>query len=265
MLINRLEKRFGHLAIPNLTVFLIVGQVLAFIAQQLNPDVLERIALIPNRVLDGEFHRLFTFLFVPPGGILFFVLFAWYLFHLMGTALEQFWGTFRYNLFLLIGYLATIATSFLTPDGFITFGYVQASVLLAFAWLNPYFELRIMFILPIQIRWLALLTWVGYGFSAATGTWEVKLQIAAAVLNFFVLFGREVWQWMVDGRRVMQRKAKLIASARREPEYFHICEVCGVTDKTDPQMDFRYCSRCNGNLAYCSQHLQDHDHVQDDE
>jgi len=265
MLINYLEKRFGRFAIPNLTVLLIAGQVLAFGAQMVNPDVLERIVLIPNRVLDGEVQRLLTFMFVPPGDILFFALFAWYLFHLMGTALEHYWGTFRYNLFLLIGYLATVADGFLTPDGFITFGYVQASVFLAFAWLNPYFELRIMFILPVQIRWLALLTWIGYGYGAATGTWEIKLQIAAAVLNFFVFFGREVWQRLLNGRQMMRRQAKRIASARKEPDYFHICAVCGLTDKSDPKMDFRYCSRCNGNLAYCSQHLQDHNHVRNDE
>jgi len=122
-----------------------------------------------------------------------------------------------------------------------------------------------MFILPVQIRWLALLTWIGYGYGAATGTWEIKLQIAAAVLNFFVFFGREVWQRLLNGRQMMRRQAKRIASARKEPDYFHICAVCGLTDKSDPKMDFRYCSRCNGNLAYCSQHLQDHNHVRNDE
>lgn len=244
-------------------MILIIGQVLTYVAGQRDPELWERLALIPGKVLDGEFLRLITFLFLPPGSALIWAFFFWYLFYLMGTALEHFWGTFRYNVFLLIGYVATVAVSFLTPDGIFTNQFVQGTVFLAFAYLNPTFELLLFFILPVQIRWLALLTWIGYAIGFIWGSWIIRLQIAASVLNFFIFFGSDIFLRMKSGRRFMAQQARRFAE--KEPEYFHICAVCGITDKSDPQMDFRYCSRCSGNRAYCSEHLSDHEHVLDDE
>ena len=263
--IHWLERRFGRFAVPNVTAVLIVGQVMAWIAEQINPGAVVNIVLIPGRVLNGEVYRLVSFLFLPPGTNLLFAFFYWYLFYLMGTALEMYWGAFRYNLFLLIGYVATVATGFILPGSVVTNHFVEGTVFLAFAFLNPTFELRLFFILPVQIRWLALLAWIGYGAMFVFGSWPVRLQVAASLLNFFVFFGRDILVRMRDGRRVMARQAKRFAAARAEPDYFHICAVCGITDKTHPDMDFRYCSRCSGNRAYCTEHLRNHEHVRDDQ
>src|SRR4051812_9260559 len=116
-ILSRLDAKFGRYAVPNLTVVLIIGQVLAYVTQQLNPaqpgfNVLERIRMFPDRVLAGEYWRLITFLFDPPTTNLIFAVFFWYLFYLMGTTLEVTWGTFRYNVFLLIGYIGSIACAF---------------------------------------------------------------------------------------------------------------------------------------------------------
>ncbi|MBR4098714.1 MAG: hypothetical protein IKK44_01845, partial [Clostridium sp.] len=43
--------------------------------------------------------------------------------------------------------------------------------------------------------------------------------------------------------------------------YLHKCTVCGVTDADDPDMEFRYCSKCNGYYCYCMNHINDHVHV----
>ena len=107
-MLTYLERRFGKFAIPNLTVILIVGQVLMFVAGRRDEALLERILLLPQNVLDGEVYRLLTFLFSPPTGQLIWAFFYWYVWYIMGTALENYWGTFRYNVFLLIGYTATI-------------------------------------------------------------------------------------------------------------------------------------------------------------
>ncbi len=42
----------------------------------------------------------------------------------------------------------------------------------------------------------------------------------------------------------------------------HRCAVCGRTELDDPNLEFRYCSKCNGNYEYCSDHLFTHEHVQ---
>src|SRR5437868_10703687 len=82
-ILSRLDAKFGRFAVPNLTVVLIIGQVLAYVAQQLNPaqpgfNVLERIRMYPDRVLAGEYWRLVTFLFVPPPSNMIFAVFFWY-------------------------------------------------------------------------------------------------------------------------------------------------------------------------------------------
>lgn len=258
-LINSLERRFGRFAVPNLTMLLIVGQVLLYGLSQRDPKLMERILLIPARVLDGEVYRLLTFLFLPPGAMIIWAIFFWYLFYLMGTALEAYWGTFRYNLFLLIGYLATIGAAFLTPDAAVGNWFLEGTVFLAFAWLNPRFTLHIFFVLPVQIRWLATLTWIGFGLLFLIGPWSVRLTIAASVLNFFVFFGRDVMFRVKTGRKHMVRQAKRFTE--KPPEYIHRCTVCGITDTSHPKMDFRYCSRCSGDQAYCSEHLKSHEHV----
>lgn len=141
-LLDRLERIFGRFALPQVTIGLIVGQVVAYVAVVVKPEVHDRLVLVPDKVLQGEWWRLFSFLITPPGGLLLLVLFVWYLFYLMGTSLEEHWGTFRYNVYLLVGYLATVGVSFLVPDEAATNGYLMGSVFLAFAFLYPDFELR---------------------------------------------------------------------------------------------------------------------------
>ena len=41
----------------------------------------------------------------------------------------------------------------------------------------------------------------------------------------------------------------------------HRCAVCGRTELDDPNLEFRYCSRCNGDYEYCQDHLFTHTHV----
>ncbi len=41
----------------------------------------------------------------------------------------------------------------------------------------------------------------------------------------------------------------------------HRCSVCGRTNLTNPDLTFRYCSKCAGNHEYCQDHLFTHVHV----
>ncbi len=263
-LLDKLERRLGFLAVPNVTLGLIVCQAFAYFLTLTPRDVdgenpLVRLFLIPNLVLAGEVWRLVTFLVVPPFTNVIFALFFWYVFYLMGTALEHYWGVFRYNVYLLIGYAATVAVSFLAPGVPASNGYLQASVFLAFAFLYPEFEMRLFFLIPVQIKWLALLAWIGYGWILLFGSWIDRLLVAASICNFLLFFGWEIFGLMRAGRRRMALRAAEFATAERT--HFHRCTVCGITDRTHPTMEFRYCSKCQGACGYCTEHLTRHEHV----
>ena len=257
-LLDRLERKFRPYAVPNLTLVIIMGQVLAYILNQSNPQILERMVLVPRLVLEGEVWRLGSFCFVPPITNLLFFFFAMMIFHMMGSALEQAWGTVRYNLFLMSGYLATVGVAFVYPDQMATNMFIGTSVFLAFAWLYPDYVFYIMFVLPVKVRWLALLTWISLIYALIVGEMETRLFVLAGVANFLLFFGSEIIQRTRSKGRRIQHKAQASADAKKPK---HECVVCGVTDKTDPTIEFRYCSKCEGALCYCENHLRDHAHV----
>jgi hypothetical protein len=93
------------------------------------------------------------------------------------------------------------------------------------------------------------------------GDWTTRALATAAVANFLLFFWREIFDRVRTGRRRMSMQAAHIAARAKQPAYRHRCAACGVTDKSDPQEEFRYCSKCAGGLAYCSKHLRDHEHV----
>jgi hypothetical protein len=263
-LLDYLERKVGRFAVPQVTAGLIACQVVVYLAGFVldrpgREPIASRLEFIPGLVLQGEVWRLLTFLVMPPFTNIVFAFFFWYLFYLMGTALERTWGTFRYNVYLLLGYVATVGLAFILPGAPATNAYLQGSVFLAFAYLYPDFEMYLFFILPVKIKWLALVTWIGYGLVLIFGSWEARLMVLASVCNFLVFFGKDIVQRVRTGRRRMEIQARRYATA--EPAYYHRCTVCGITDRTNPDMDFRYCSKCAGNHGYCMQHLHSHEHV----
>ncbi len=268
-LLVRLERKLGRFAVPNITIALIIGQIVVYAMSEFTPPqagqepVVLRLMLIPNLVLAGEVWRLVTFLAIPPITNIIFAFFFWYLFYLMGTALEHFWGAFRYNIYLLVGYLATVAVSFLIPEQAASNGYLQGSVFLAFAFLYPNFELYLFFILPVKIKWLAMFTWIGYFLMAAVGDAMTRLLVLASVCNFLLFFVGDIWDRVKTGRRRMATQAAHFGVKKRD--YFHRCVVCGITDRTHPDMEFRYCSECVGSCGYCTEHVHNHEHVTADE
>jgi hypothetical protein len=257
VLLDKLDRKFRHFAVPNITPYLIIGQVFFYLVSMTERFDIMRIVLIPDLVLAGEWWRLITFIFIPPATNVVFVFFTWYLFYLMGTALEGHWGAFRYNLFLLIGYIFTVAASFLVPGSIATNVFIGGSVFLAFAFLYPDFALYIFFILPVKIKWLALITWIGYGWQLLTGSWETRYLVTASIGNFLVFFGRDILWKIKTGRRKMALQVRDISGAK---EAFHRCTACGVTDLSKPNMEFRYCRECGG-LGYCKDHIVNHEHV----
>ncbi len=257
-LLDKIEKKLGRFSVPHLTLYIIIGQALFYIlwiTKRINLDV---IFLIAGRVLDGQVWRLFTFPFVPPEWNAVFAFFAWYLFFLMGTALENQWGAFRYNIFLLIAYLTTVGVSFITPEMPMTNAYIGGSVFLAFVFLYPDFTVYLFFLLPVKVKWLALVTWIGYFIGFVLGGWATRLTILASVANFLLFFGRDIILRIKSARRRMGLQAQQLV---RDNKPFHRCTVCGKTDKSHPDAEFRYCGQCKPTRCYCKDHVCDHEHI----
>jgi hypothetical protein len=273
--IDRLEAKYGRYAVPNLTVFLIVGQVLAYLANSApgaagRGPLLGSILFEPDKVLAGEWWRLVTFLFTPPSTNPLFAFFFWYLFYLMGTTLEANWGALRYNLYLLLGYAASVVMAFVAwfaagvPGESASNAFLYGTVFLAFARLYPDFVMYIFFILPVKIRWLAILTWIMYGATILFARdWMAPAMVVAATFNYLVFFGRDVMHDMKHRHRRMQFQSRSLhgGNVKGGRKMNHECRVCGLSSADSPKTQFRYCSECGGDYCYCPEHLANHEHV----
>lgn len=262
-LLNRLEKRFSHLAIPNVILILIVAQLFMYVMIMIGHFDYDGIQLYPQAVLNGEWWRLFSFVISPPwiaaGGFdAIFLAIFWYLFWMMGSALEQTWGAFRFNVYLLLGILFAIAGAFVgqlfvpnTPI-VVTVLYLEASVFFAFATLFPNFEFLMMFVLPVKVKWLAMLSAaalvlsvLGAVFSGAL--WAVIVTLSPFV-NYFLFFRSHALQGAQNRARRKSFEKERRAAAE---EAMHTCSQCGATDKTDPGRDFRYRALDGDTVCVC--------------
>ena len=132
--LDNLERKYGRYAIPNATIAIVIGQAFLYLFSYSGQLDSTRALLISQLVLEGDWWRLLTFPFVPPSASLFFIFFALYVFYLMGGALEGHWGAFRYNIFLLTGYVMTVAGH---PFSFPTTQQATSSSAVPFSWPLP--------------------------------------------------------------------------------------------------------------------------------
>jgi len=252
--LNKLERRLEPLAIPNITLYIVIAQVFVLLAVLLGQIQLSQLHLWPVLVTQGEVWRLFTFVAVPPStGML--VAFALYLFYLYGNALEDYFGVVRYNLFLLVGYLLTVGLAFISPYAAATNLFLGGAVFLAFAFLNPDFTLNLFFILPVKIKWIALITWVFYGFTFIVGGATERLGVLAATGNFLIFFGKDVIQRVRTGRHRVKQQAKREKLRQELSGPMHKCSICERDSDASPELDFRYRTEGENEVCYCDEHL----------
>jgi hypothetical protein len=254
-LISSLEKRFGSWAIPNITLYLLLVQVVGIVLLRGGYSAAEDLLLSGGLVLAGQGSRLLSFMMIPPTLSPIFLIFAFYIFYRMGTALEEQWGTFRYNLYILLGYLFTIIAAFIVPSAYISNSFFLGGVFLAFATLFPNFELLILFILPVKVKWLGFLTAGLYGLALLTADLGTRLCVIAAFANYLIFFGKD----LLSRVKASQRRQGFVAErASTAEQALHVCSECGVSDKSDETMTFRYCSTCG--KCFCETHIGNHDH-----
>lgn len=270
--LDKLEKKFGRFAIPNLTMYLIGAYIIGFGIYYFLPGLFKWLTLEPYFILKGQVWRVISWVLVPPSGSLISIIFIVLLYYSLGTALERAWGTFRYNVYIFSGILFTVigafALYFIAGIGMIGYGglfstyYINMSIFLAFAVSYPDMELLLYFIIPIKMKWMAILyaVFILYGFIA--GNFISKVAIAASLLNFVVFFLSTKKGY---SPKQQMRKKKYQKQSRPHMTYSngarHRCAVCGRTELDDPNLEFRFCSKCNGNYEYCQDHLFTHEHV----
>ena len=195
-----MEYKFGRFAIHNLMLYVVLSMGIVFIVHLLGIPVISMLMFDSAAIMRGEVWRLVTFIFIPPNMSPIFIIFSLYLYWMFGSALEAQWGTFRFNLFYLCGMLGTMLGALfmgwvLTGNvvGWAFNNYINWSLFVAFAILFPNFELRLFFVLPVKIKWMALLMVVLMLWSFVTSPWWYRLTIVISLANLLLFFYKELW------------------------------------------------------------------------
>lgn len=258
---DMLERKLGRFAIPNLMVYIVVINAVVYALDTMATGGLlaNKLMLVPQLVVKGEVWRLITFIFIPPSSNMIFIFFALYFYYLVGSGLEQEWGSFRFNIYYFFGMAATILASFITGSS-ASATYLNLSLFLAFARIYPDFQILLFFVLPVKVKYLGWLNWAVIAYTVVLMPIPDKVAAAASVINFFLFFGRDMIKGARNRGTVYGNRIRFNTKVS-EKASFHKCAVCGITEKDDPHMEFRYCSKCEGDYEYCSAHLKNHQHI----
>lgn len=281
--IDKLERKFGRFGIPNLTIYMIVCYVIGYALMIVNPGILNWLSLEPAYILRRQVWRLVTWVLYPPStsGVLWFAIAVLFFYYPIGTSLERTIGTFKYTLYILSGVIFTILGAFilyfllggnvLVGNVFSTY-YISLSTFLAYAMCYPDMQVLLMFIIPVKMKWMAIFYVVIVVYEMIqyimAGAWYLVIPIVASLLNFIIFyFGtkdfsrynpKEVHR-RNEFRRAMEPQGRMKSGSGSVTK--HKCAICGRTELDDPNLEFRFCSRCNGNYEYCQDHLFTHTHV----
>lgn len=290
-LLNKLEKKFGKYAIKNLMYYVILLYALGFVILLVNPDIYSNLlSLNAQAILSGQIWRIFTYIIYPPTGSLITILISLYFYYTVGTLLERQWGTFRFNLYFFTGVLLHAAAAifiYLVWGMVLEMGtyYLNLSMFFAFAAMFPEMQVLFMWLIPIKMKWLAYIDGIYFAVTIVAGflseylSGEMILRLygfgiiankayavmaLVSLLNFLIYASTFRSVQRMSPREVYRRKAfeqKMAQAQAQKNMPRHRCAVCGRTEKDDPNLEFRYCSKCEGNYEYCQEHLFTHEHV----
>lgn len=187
-LLDRLSYKFRRICIPNLMLYLVIAMAGVYIVELFVPNV----SLISYMIFDrelifaGQWWRVITWILIPPSSSIIFIIFSLYFYYLIGLGLEHSWGSFKFNLYYLVGIIATIIGGFITGTTDNTF--LNYSLFFAFAILYPDFQVMLFFIIPIKIKWLALVDLLFFIISLIFSPMYIRVAIIASMLNFILFF-----------------------------------------------------------------------------
>ena len=290
-MLNKLERKFGKYSIEHLMNWLIglyvIGFLLVLGSRITNINFLSFMTLEPYYIIHHfQIWRIFTWIMIPETSNLLFFAIMLLLYYQLGNALENTWGTFRFNAYIFVGMIFTVIGAFILygiaaasagsgaiigVGNYFSMKYINLSIFLAFATCFPDMEILLYFIIPVKMKWMALIYAVIIGYNVIVSGWGARVAIIASVLNFVIFFLGSRNYKRVDPRDIHRRREfkRKVNNARENAGYKnadgqisrHKCAICGRTELTNPELEFRFCSKCNGNYEYCQDHLFTHKHV----
>lgn len=274
------KNNFG---IANLTTLLIAGYIIGYILQIASPNVLAYLTLDPYQILHGQVWRLITWLVVPPSGFDVFTLLMLYFYYRVGTLLENIWGTAKYSRYILGGIGITMVSSFLlyaylqfgmgitgaelqyySAIGSLSFStyYINLSIFMGYAATFPDMMVLYFFVIPLKVKVLGIIDLLMLLYYFFVGGLFSKFAIGAALVNMgiFLLTNKVA----INPKEIIRQqnfKKEVKQATKMAPVHRHKCTICGQTEESNPELEFRFCSKCNGNYEYCSNHLFTHEHI----
>lgn len=256
-LLDRLERRFDRFAIPGLLRVVASFQVICFLLIYAKPGFAEVLMLTPAAWTKWEVWRFFTFCFIPGTTSLLWIFFAVMILLLIGDQLEAEWGKFRLNLYYFSSVAALWAgTALLGPGAAFVMeqqasSLLYSSLFLAFATVVPNYTFMIFFILPVKVKWLALLTGLAYAYEFFSLP-QMRIPLLLALLPYGLFALPIAYRRFRHGARVTVRRATFQADSMPKGQAFHVCKVCGRTEISDPTLEFRI---AGDDEEYCAEHL----------
>ena len=269
---NRIERFcYEHpgFGIKNLMMYISIANVAFWVLGAINRPFLSYLSFDAAAILHGQVWRLVTFMLYPPStGLLAFI--AFYFYYWIGSTLEQYWGSGQFTIYFFSGVILTILYGFLIY--FITGSnvrldsqYIYLSMFFSFAALFPDMQVLFMYIIPIKMKYLAIVDAVFFALAVITNPFPVNLLPIVAVLNFFIFCGGDLLSHVRPNRTSrstvnFRKESRRIRREQQSKLYTHKCAVCGRTDVDYPNLEFRYCSRCQGYHCFCIDHINNHIH-----
>lgn len=277
--VDRFCARHPRFGIPNLMLYIVIGNVAVYLLTLLtrnnDANALAFLTFTLRGLLRGEIWRIVTFIFIPVSSSPFLMIISLYFYYWIGSTLERQWGTARFTLYYLSGVLLTVIGAILACliTGLYDVNvagatYVNLSLFLAFAVLFPDVQVLLMFIIPVKMKWLAILDGALFLLEAVSslikGNWVGVVLPIVALLNFVVFVWPEVQRLIGIQKRRTSHQAvnfrQAVCKQEQQKGYRHKCAVCGRTDTDYPDLQFRYCSKCAGYHCFCQDHIFTHVH-----
>ena len=280
--LNKMERKIGKYAIPNLMIYLIAAYCIGFVIYTVNPNFMLMLTLSPYHILHRQVWRLISWILMPTDTRVFSLLIMALLYYQLGSALERSWGTFRFNVYIFGGMLFTVIGAFILYGIYAAAGtgsletislissltfttnYINLTIFLAFAVMYPEMQILLFFIIPVKMKWMAVVYAVLIAINLILTSWGGRIAIIMSILNFLIFFLSTRNYRRVSPKEIHRKqvfKAQMREPRRGSMVTKHKCAVCGRTELDDPNLEFRFCSKCDGNYEYCQDHLFTHQHI----
>ena len=268
--------------IRNLMLYICSGSAVVYLLSMVSQNnyLYYLLCFDRTRILSGEVWRLFSYPLTFGGGNLLLTAIALLCYYSLGQAMENIWGTLRFNLFYLTG-VVMMDIYCLIFGGQASVYYLNMSLFLSYATLFPDSSFLLFFIIPVRAWIFALFDLAIVLLGLFTSSFPYNLFPVVSLANYFLFFGKDVLNvipitWRANARRLFRKKpqgqkSRIIhfeagsyeaSHATPKAPYTHRCTVCGRTDVSNPELEFRYCSRCKGYYCYCQDHINNHVHIE---